>query len=126
MQSGQNDERERFIDENLRRVYDETKEEGVPDKFKDLLNQLKAAGIRAVLDEHSDKIGAKIRRAELDKVPYTLILGGKEAESKSVSVRSRAKGDEGTLLFADYLTRLQTEIKTRALPVKKPAPENAG
>ena len=41
MQSGQNDERERFIDENLRRVYDETMEEGIPDKFKDLLNQLK-------------------------------------------------------------------------------------
>ena len=41
MQSGQNDERERFNDENLRRVYDETMEEGIPDKFKDLLNQLK-------------------------------------------------------------------------------------
>ena len=41
MQSGQSDERERFIDENLRRVYDETMEEGIPDKFKDLLNQLK-------------------------------------------------------------------------------------
>ena len=41
MQSCQNDERERFIDENLRRGYDETMEEGIPDKFKDLLNQLK-------------------------------------------------------------------------------------
>jgi threonyl-tRNA synthetase len=92
----------------------------------DLLNQLKAAGIRATMDGHSDKIGAKIRRAELDKVTYTLILGGKEAESNTVSVRSRAKGDEGSLLFADYLARLQTEITTRALPVKKPAPETAG
>jgi len=41
MQLGQNDERERFIDENLRRVYEETVEEGIPDKFKDLLNKLK-------------------------------------------------------------------------------------
>tara|TARA_R110000796_G_scaffold9645_8_gene32865 strand:+ start:6297 stop:6491 length:195 start_codon:yes stop_codon:yes gene_type:complete len=41
MHPNQNDERERFIDENLRRVYDETVEEGIPDKFKDLLNQLK-------------------------------------------------------------------------------------
>ncbi len=41
MQSGHNDERERFIDENLRRVYEETVDEGIPDKFKDLLNKLK-------------------------------------------------------------------------------------
>ena len=84
-----------------------------------LLAQLKAAGVRAVLDEHNDKLGAKIRRAELDKVPYTLVLGGKEAEAKAVSVRSRARGDEGVQPFAEYLTRLQAEIATRALPAKK-------
>ena len=90
----------------------------VIDYGRDLLAQLKAAGIRAVLDEHSDKLGAKIRRAELDKVPHTLILGGKEAEAQAVSVRSRAKGDEGTQPFAEYLTRVQGEIATRALPQK--------
>jgi len=68
------------------------------------------------LDEHSDKLGAKIRRAELDKIPHTLILGGKEAEAKAVSVRSRARGDEGTQPFADYLNRVQEEIANRALP----------
>jgi threonyl-tRNA synthetase len=47
-----------------------------------------------------------------------LVLGAKEAETKSVSVRSRAKGDEGTLPFADYLARLLNEIKHRSLPVK--------
>src|SRR5690606_12923195 len=92
--------------------------EKVIDYGRDLLAQLKAAGIRAVLDEHSDKLGAKIRRAELDKVPHTLILGGKEAEASAVSVRSRAKGDEGTVPFADYLTRVRDEITTRALPRK--------
>ena len=86
---------------------------------RDLLNQLKAAGLRATLDEHSDKLGAKIRRAELEKVPYTLVLGAKEAEAKAVSVRSRAKGDEGVLPFAEYLERLKQEVATRALPEKK-------
>lgn len=89
------------------------------DYGRDLLTQLRAAGVRATLDEHSDKLGAKIRRAELEKIPYTLVLGGKEAEAKSVSVRSRARGDEGVQPFADYLAKLTAEISTRALPDKK-------
>jgi threonyl-tRNA synthetase len=89
------------------------------DYGRDLLAKLKAAGVRATIDEHSDKLGAKIRRGELDKVPYTLVLGAKEAEAHAVSVRSRARGDEGTLPFAEFLERLRTEISTRALPDKK-------
>jgi threonyl-tRNA synthetase len=88
---------------------------------QDLLAQLKAAGVRAVLDTHQDKLGAKIRRAELDKVPHTLILGAKEAEAQAVSVRSRAKGDEGTQPFAVYLERVKAEIANRALPGQKAA-----
>jgi threonyl-tRNA synthetase len=95
--------------------------EKVIDYGRDLLTQLRAAGLRATLDEHSDKLGAKIRRGEIDKVPYTLVLGQKEAEVKSVSVRSRAKGDEGVMPFAEYLERVKQEVATRALPVKKPA-----
>ena len=83
------------------------------------LAQLQAAGLRATLDEHSDKLGAKIRRAELEKIPYTLVLGEKEAETQSVSVRSRAKGDEGVLPLADVIAPLQSEVATRALPEKK-------
>ncbi len=90
----------------------------VHDYGQGLLAQLKAAGVRATLDEHSDKLGAKIRRSEIEKVPYTLVLGAKEAEALSVSVRSRAKGDEGVLPFAGFLERVQTEIATRALAVK--------
>ena len=81
--------------------------------------QLHAAGVRVTLDEHNDKLGAKIRRGEIDKVPYTLVLGGKEAEAQAVSIRSRAKGDEGTQPFAQFLERLKAEIATRALPDKK-------
>ncbi len=91
----------------------------VNDYGRSLLDQLKAAGVRATLDEHSDKLGAKIRRAELDKVPYTLVLGAKEAEAQSVSVRSRARGDEGVTPFAAYLEKIKAEIATRALPEKK-------
>jgi threonyl-tRNA synthetase len=98
----------------------------VNDYGAQLLAQLKAAGIRAKLDEQSDKLGAKIRRAEIDKVPYTLVLGGKEAETLSISVRSRAKGDEGVMPFADYLVRLKTEIATRALAVKTVKPAAPG
>jgi threonyl-tRNA synthetase len=92
--------------------------EKVIDYGRDLLAQLKAAGVRATLDEHSDKLGAKIRRGELEKIPYTLVLGAKEAEAKSVSVRSRARGDEGVHPFSEYLERLKREIATRALPQK--------
>ena len=76
-------------------------------------------GQRATLDEHSDKLGAKIRRAELDKVPYTLVIGQKEADANSVSVRSRARGDEGVMLADAFLAKLKSEVATRALPQKK-------
>ncbi len=89
------------------------------DYGRSLLAQLKAVGARASLDEHSDKLGAKIRRAELEKIPYTLVLGPKEAESQSVSVRSRARGDEGSAPFATFLEKLATETRTRALPQKR-------
>jgi threonyl-tRNA synthetase len=95
--------------------------EKVIDYGRGLLARLQAAGVRATLDEHSDKLGAKIRRAEIEKVPYTLVIGAKEAESGAVSVRSRARGDEGTAPFDAFLERLTGEIRTRALPERKPA-----
>ena len=90
----------------------------VMDSAEEVLNQLKAAGLRATIDQHSDKLGAKIRRGELDKIPYTLVLGAKEAEIASVSVRSRAKGDEGVHKVADIINRFQSEITTSALAEK--------
>ncbi|MBA4137575.1 MAG: threonine--tRNA ligase [Opitutus sp.] len=93
----------------------------VMDFAKATLEQFLAADLRVTLDTHSDKLGAKIRRAELDKVPYTLVLGQKEAELQSASVRSRAKGDEGVHPVAAIIERFKTEVATRALPEKKPA-----
>ncbi len=97
----------------------------ISDKLNDyaagLLAKLKAEGLRATLDGHSDKLGAKIRRAELDKVPYTLVIGQKEAEANSVSVRSRARGDEGVMPADAFVAKLKTEVTTRALPEKRKA-----
>ena len=97
----------------------------ISDKLNDyaraFLTRLKAEGIRATIDEHTDKLGGKIRRAELEKVPYTLVMGYKEAETQSVSVRSRARGDEGVMTLDAYVAKIKTEIATRALPDKKKA-----
>ena len=89
------------------------------DYARAFLARLKAEGFRATIDEHSDKLGGKIRRAELDKVPYTLVMGYKEAETQSVSVRSRARGDEGVISLDAFVAKLKTEVSTRALPDKK-------
>lgn len=90
----------------------------VADYAKVIYDQLREAGVRVALDGDADKVGAKLRRAELAKIPYMLVVGQKEAEVQAVSVRSRAKGDEGVLPFADFLARVKHEIATRALPVK--------
>ena len=82
-----------------------------------VLQQIKAAGIRATLDSHSDRLGAKIRRAETDKVAYMLIIGPKEAENGQISVRSRVnKGREGTFTPEIFIKDLKVEIEERTLP----------
>jgi len=89
------------------------------DYGRGLLARFRSAGVRASIDEHNDKLGAKIRRAEIDKVPYTLVLGGKESDAGTVSVRSRARGDEGVVPFDQFLPRIQGEIRSRSLSEKK-------
>ncbi len=95
--------------------------EKVNDYAREIFAQLREAGVRVTLDDDADKVGAKLRRAELAKIPYMLVVGQKEAEAQAVSVRSRAKGDEGVLPFAAFIERVKSEIATRALPVKKVA-----
>jgi threonyl-tRNA synthetase len=89
--------------------------EKVHDYGQELLAQYRAAGLRVTLDAHSDKLGAKIRRAETEKVPYTLVLGGREAAARTVSVRSRARGDEGAMSADAFATRVRDEVRKRAL-----------
>jgi threonyl-tRNA synthetase len=76
---------------------------------------LKAEGFRAHLDDRNEKLQAKIRDAQLAKVPYMLIIGGKEAEAGTVSVRHRSKGDLGPRPFAEFVAALRQEISSRAI-----------
>jgi threonyl-tRNA synthetase len=74
-------------------------------------------GIRVSCDTHSDKLGAKIRRSELDKVPYAFVIGAKEAENRQVSLRSRVnKSHEGTKTVSEALELILEQVRTRALP----------
>lgn len=86
------------------------------DFAKDLMKDLKAEGIRVKLDSSSEKIGAKIRKCELSKIPYTVILGDREIEAGEVSIRRRLKGDLGAVKKDKFIEKIKTEIKERVLP----------
>ena len=78
---------------------------------KKLNNELEELGIRTELDERNEKIGYKIREAQMEKVPYMLVLGEKEAESNKVSVRSRKTGDMGQMSIGEFKEKIEKEIK---------------
>ncbi len=80
------------------------------------VNTLKENGIRTTLDNRSEQIGSKIRDAETDKVPYMLIIGAKEQDAGTVSVRRHRKGDIGTFGFSDFLSTVKNEINQKLLP----------
>ena len=88
--------------------------ERLADKAAEVNRALVAAGIRSEWDERNEKIGYKIREAQLQKVPYMLIIGDKEAESGTVSVRSRKDGDLGAMPLADFINKIKTEIADKA------------
>ena len=74
---------------------------------------LKEAGIRVQLNDQPDKVGAKIRQAELQRINVMLVVGEKEVQNNQVALRRRFKGDLGTQLLDDVVTELKTEIETR-------------
>lgn len=81
---------------------------------EDVLAQLSKRGIRAEIDSRNEKIGYKIRQAQLEKIPYFFIVGDKEAEEKTISLRSRKDGDIGAMPVGDVLTRIFEENETKA------------
>ena len=89
----------------------------ISDKFIDyaegVRKQLDEAGIRVELDTRSEKIGYKIREAQMQKIPYMLIVGQKEQEEAKVSVRSRFAGDEGQKTLKEFMEALKEEIALR-------------
>ncbi len=87
----------------------------VSDYAEEVAGALRSAGVRAAVDSTQDKLGAKIRLAQVAKVPYMLVVGGKEAESRQVSVRSRKAGDEGSQPLESFVERIKKEISERTL-----------
>ncbi len=85
------------------------------DYLYEIKKRLEAEGIRCEVDDRSEKIGFKIRSAQLEKVPYMLLAGDKDIENGTISVRSRKNGDEGAFNPEDFLNRIIEEIKTKAL-----------
>jgi threonyl-tRNA synthetase len=78
-------------------------------------DRLLEAGIRCEVDERGEKIGAKIRQAQMQKVPYMLILGDREAEAGTVSVRTRSEGDTGARRLEEFVAALAETIQEKAL-----------
>ncbi len=89
----------------------------ISEKQKDyaekLSQRLEELDIRAEADLRSEKVGYKIREAQLQKVPYMLVVGDKEMEAGAVSVRDRKGGDKGVMKFEDFLTQITEEIKNK-------------
>lgn len=75
--------------------------------------KLEEKGFRVETDHRNEKIGYKIREAQMEKVPYMLVLGDKEAETKQVAVRSRCDGDMGAMDFTAFEAMLQEEVETK-------------
>ena len=96
----------------------------ISDKYMDyaqkVLDELNNSGVRAEIDTRAEKIGYKIREAQMKKIPYMLVVGAKEEEDGLVSVRSRFEGDEGQKSLPDFLAAIKMEIQAKtAREVKK-------
>lgn len=85
------------------------------EKAREIYQQLFNAGMRVEIDERSEKIGYKIREAQLQKIPYMLIIGDKEAESGTVSVRRRGEGDLGAVKTEAFLATALAEITAKQM-----------
>jgi threonyl-tRNA synthetase len=91
---------------------------------REVLEKLRAAGLRVEGDFRSEKLGAKIRDAQLELIPYMLVVGPRDAEQGTVSVRDRAEGDLGAMSLDDCLARLSSEVAEKK--VRKTFQTSAG
>ncbi len=87
------------------------------EKAQEIAQKLEDVGVRAETDLRSEKLGYKIREAQNQKIPYMLVIGDKEAENGTVSVRTRKGGDEGTMELQDFIHRVQSEIAEKSAKV---------
>jgi threonyl-tRNA synthetase len=91
--------------------------EKVADYARKVVADMTAKGIRATADLSPEKLGAKIRLAQLEKVPYMIVIGPKEEAAAQLSIRSRQRGDEGAVATDEFIQRLESEIRDRTLTV---------
>ena len=82
---------------------------------KDIADKLSAADIRVELDENNDTLGYKIRKAQMEKVPYMIIIGDKEVGAGNISVRTRKGADEGSVDLESFINRVHDEVKNRTV-----------
>ncbi|HTQ40865.1 MAG TPA: threonine--tRNA ligase [Pirellulales bacterium] len=87
--------------------------------------ELKAAGLRVTGDYRAEKLGAKVRDAQLQLIPYMFVVGPKDAEAGTVSVRDRIEGDKGAVKLADAISQLQAEVASKTVRGLKPPPRLA-
>ena len=85
------------------------------DAARELQQKLEKAGIRTELDVRNEKIGFKIREAQMMKIPYMFVLGDKEVQDGVIAVRSRSEGSIGTMTYEQILAKMQEEVETKAL-----------
>lgn len=85
------------------------------DYLKTVENKLEERGIRCEIDDRSEKIGFKIRSAQMEKIPYMLVAGDKDIENGTVSVRSRKEGEQGAMSVDEFADMIEKEIKSKAL-----------
>ena len=101
----------------------------ISDKYEEyaqkVCKELKKAGIDATVDSRSEKIGFKIREARLDKLPYMLVVGQKEEEEQTVSVRSRFAGDEGSRPLSEFISDIRKEIDSKEIRKEEEAGKNS-
>ena len=91
----------------------------ISEKYHDyayeVMSKLKENKVRVEIDDRAEKIGYKIREARMERVPYIIVVGQSEEENKSVAVRSRHLGDEGTILLDDFISRITNEVEEKII-----------
>jgi len=85
------------------------------DYAKEVMAELRSADLRVVLDDRNEKMGYKIREAQQQKIPYMLVMGDREVESRSVSVRNRFEGDEGSEVINGFIERIDKFIHAKSV-----------
>ena len=84
------------------------------DYAREMMQKLQDIGVRCEIDDRSEKIGFKIRSAQMEKIPYMILVGDKDIEANTISVRSRKNGDEGVTSIDEFVARIKEEIDTKA------------